>query len=207
MSSRVFICALVAILSISISTALAHGKTEAECLAAIRAGNRLISEDPNNYRGYASRGGAYGYLKKYDLAEKDLLKAISLNPTFAGLYAHLAAVYNETKRYKKAAIASRKAIELGADSEEAYNALLANLWMANYFDECVHKSDEVLVKFPEDAAAYFYRAIAKNALGKFAKSEVLSDLSKAHSLRPSDEGLTKMYNWAMEGKFQNLKSR
>lgn len=204
MSSRLFICALAS-LTLSLFSSIAHGKTEAECLEAIRVGNRLISEDPNNYRGYASRGGAYGYLKRYDLAEKDLLKAISLNQSFAALYAHLARVYYETKRYEQALKASQKVIELGADFQDSNDALLANLCMARHYEECVKKCNEVLSRFPNDSSAFFYRAISKNELGKFTKSEVISDLKEAHSLSPDNADFKRIYDLALAGKSIKLK--
>ncbi|MBK7746965.1 MAG: tetratricopeptide repeat protein [Candidatus Obscuribacter sp.] len=205
MSSRLLVCALVATLTLSFFASVAHGKTEAECLEAIRVGNRLISENPNNYRGYASRGGAYGYLKKYDLAEKDLLKAISLNRSFAALYAHLARVYYETKRYEQALKASQRAIDLGADFQDSNDALLANLCMARHYDECVKKCNEVLVRFPNDSSAFFYRAISKNELGKFTKSEVVSDLQEAHLLSPDNADFKRIYDLALAGKSIKLK--
>lgn len=206
-SSRLLSVGLLATLLLSLLGSDAHGKTEAECLVAIRVGNKLISEDPNNYRGYASRGGAYGYLKKYDLAERDLLKAISLNPSFAGLYAHLASVYCETRRYEQALAASRKVIELGVDLPEAYDALLGNLFMARHYAECLRKCNEVLVKFPSDPAAYYYRALCKNELGSFTKSEVLSDLAKAHSLKPDDLSIKGDYDDLKSGKSIKIKRR
>ncbi|MBP6349616.1 MAG: hypothetical protein KA392_08780 [Candidatus Obscuribacter sp.] len=207
MTFRLLVCALLAALTMSLVTSVALCKTEAECLEAIKAGNELIKKDPNDFRGYASRGCAYGYLKKHKMAEKDLLKAISIKPKEAGLYAHLAGVYLGMERYEEAVTASRKVVDLGGRSENNYNALLGNLCMAHKFDECMTKCDEVLSKFPKDAFAYFYRAISKNEIGTFPKSDVLSDLAEAHSLNPSDAGFKRIYDLALAGQYQKLNNR
>ncbi|MBL0188708.1 MAG: hypothetical protein IPP97_23540 [Candidatus Obscuribacter sp.] len=182
-------------------------ETDAEYRQYIEVGNKLIKENPDSYRGYACRGSAYGYLKKYDLAERDLLKALSLNPSYAGIYAHLASLYFETKRYEKSLFASRKVIELGSEAQESYDCLLANLCKSCLYDECLKKCDEVIAKFPNDASTYFYRAISKNELGTFDKGAVLSDLSKAHLLEPSDAGYKRVYDLARTGKSIHLIKR
>lgn len=200
MCSRFLVCTLLAALTMPLVTSVAQCKTEAECLEAIEVGNELVNENPSNYRGYASRGGAYNYLKKYDLAERDLLKAISLNPSFAGLYVHLGAVYYATRKYEQSLVAIRKAIELGADSQATYDSLLGSLCMSQHFEECLKKSDEVLAEFPTDGDAYFFRAVSKSELKGFTKADVLSDLSKAHSLKPEDEAVKRIYESALAGK-------
>lgn len=189
-----------AILSFLIFVLPAFGSSDTRYLEGIEAGNELIKKNPEDFSGYASRGCAYSYLKKYKLAETDLLKAISLKPNEAGLYAHLAGVYNSTRRYEKAVTATRKAIELGARSENAYNALIANLCLSNHFDECLSKCDDIILQYPTDAFAYFYRAICKNELNSFSKNEVLADLLKAHMLSPDDEGFKRLYEQALAGK-------
>ena len=136
-----------------------------------------------------------------------MLKALSLNPSYAGIYGHLASLYYETKRYEKAVAASRKLIELGEDGQVAYDGLLAHLCRARHYYECLKTCDEVLVKFPDDASAFFFRAISKNELGSFAKRDVLSDLTKAHILDPLDSSIKELYEMALAGKSIKLPSR
>jgi len=162
------------------------GQTKAEFLEAIEAGNELVKKNPDDFSGYASRGCGYEYLKRYDLAERDFLKAISLSPSTSEIYIHLAAIYNRTKQYEKAASASRKAVELGSHSEAALNALLVNLCLSKKFGECLTKCDEVIRQFPGDGIAYYLRAICKSELGGASNDAVLSDLAKATALRPKD---------------------
>ncbi|MBL0188700.1 MAG: hypothetical protein IPP97_23500 [Candidatus Obscuribacter sp.] len=207
MTSRVLLGTIVATaLCFSLGSA-AWCETDAEYRQFIEVGNKLIKENPDSYRGYACRGSAYNFLKKYDLAEKDLLKALSLNPSYAGIYGHLASLYYETKRYEKAVVASRKVVELGMITQESYDCLLANLCRARRYDECLKTCNEVLVRFPNDAGAYFFRAISKNELGSFSKSDVMSDLTKAHILKPEDSSIKLLYQRALAGKSINLPSR
>lgn len=193
-------CMVTALVSFVIYGLPASCASDTQFLEGIEAGNELIKKDPNDFSGYASRGCSYSYLKKYKLAESDLLKAISLKPDEAGLYAHLARVYSSTKKYEQAVTASRKVIELGVRNELSYNALIANLCMANHFDECRRKCDDIILQFPTDAFAYYYRAICKNELNSFSKKEVLADLLKAHTLKPEDDGFKRTYEQARVGK-------
>ena len=136
-----------------------------------------------------------------------MLKALSLNPSYAGIYGHLASLYYETKRYEKAVAASRKLIELGEDGQVAYDGLIANLCQAGHYDECLKTCDVVILRFPNDASAYFYRALSKNELGKFEGRDVVSDLSKAHLLKPEDSGFKRIYSLAQAGKSIKLIKR
>ncbi len=207
MTIKVLLRTLVATLLCSFLGSAALCETEAEYREFVKVGSKLIKENPDSYRGYAYRGSAYNFLKKYDLAEKDLLKALSLNPAYAGIYGHLASLYFETKRYEKAVAASRKVIELGVDGQVAYDGLLANLCKAGHYSECLKTCDEVIVKFPNDASAYFYRALSKNELGTFDGRDVVADLSKAHLLKPDDSGYKSVYDLAQAGKSIKLIKR
>lgn len=192
MSSRLFICAWAS-LTLSFFSSIAHGKTESECLVGIELGNDLIRKNPSDFRGYASRGCSYEYLKKYDLAERDILKALSLKPDESGLYSHLALIYMKTGRANDAVRASRKVIELGDRSKEAYNAELGALSSAKQYSECIKRSDEVLKKFPDDGVAYYYRAIYRDKLGLASKSDVLADLAQAKAFMPGDKVIEELY--------------
>lgn len=207
MNFRFLVRSLIAFYSLFVVQTSALGKTEAECLDAIKAGNELIQKNPNDYSGYASRGCGYEYLKKYDLAEKDLLKAISLRPDLSGLYGHLAFTCYETKRFEKAAVASRKAFELGAKGQSASNALLANLCMARHFEECLERCNEVISIFPNNGVAFYYRAICRNELAAASKEQILADLDKAKSLCPENVSIKELYTLAKAGKSIKLKYR
>lgn len=176
------------------------GKTEAEYLEAIEAGNSLIKAHPDDFRGYASRGCGYEYLKKFDLAEQDILKALTLSPRTAGLYNHLATIYFETGRYEQAANASLKSIELGNRSIESYKACLANLTASKQSKECLTLSEEVIRKFPNDGDSYYFRAISKIDLDMGTRQEILSDFKKATTLSPNDLQIRKEYDLFKRGK-------
>lgn len=193
MSLRALIWSLVAVLTLDSFGYAALAKTESECLVGIELGNELIKKSPSDYRGYASRGCSYEYLKKYELAERDILKALSLKPDEKGLYSHLAVIYLQTGRANDAISASRKVIELGDKSKEAYNAELGALSAAKQYSECIKRSDEVLKIYPENGVAYYYRAIYRDKLGLASKSDVLDDLTQARAFMPGDRVIEEEY--------------
>ncbi|MBL0188697.1 MAG: tetratricopeptide repeat protein [Candidatus Obscuribacter sp.] len=182
-------------------------RSDADFMEDIRLGSELIVKSPSDFRGYASRGCGYEHLKKYDLAEKDLLKAIDLKPEVSGLYCHLAAVYYEQGRYQEAASASAKVMELGDKSVEAYNSRLATLCMAQRYDECFDLCRDVIKQFPNNGTAYYFRAICRNVLSSGARREVLSDLAMAKRLKPGDQAIKKDYELFKSGKKLKTKLR
>ncbi|MBL0188696.1 MAG: hypothetical protein IPP97_23480 [Candidatus Obscuribacter sp.] len=199
MTFRLLVCALLTALTMSVVIPVAYSKTEAECLEDIRLGTELIKSSPNDFRGYASRGCAFGYLKKYDLAEKDILKALALKPGTAGLYSHLASVYHGLGRYEDAIKACRKSIEFGHRTQAAYNALLGSLYEAKHFEECITQSEMVLGTFPNDGRVFLYRALCKSELCKSSRKEILGDFEKALLLEPEDENIREQYEFYKKG--------
>lgn len=188
-----------AILSAGILFALFYNpsfaKTEAECLNAVEYGTYQIRKNPADFRGYACRGSAYVYLKKYELAEPDLLKAASLKPGEAGVYVHLTALYTNTKRDDLALVCIRKSIALGNRTESTYNLELAILNSAFKTEECLKLSEEVLRHYPQDSSAYYYLAVSKRIIATFSKEEIEADLNKAIALVPGDKPSIEELEW------------
>lgn len=186
---------LSAVIVCAFAVSPTFAKTEQECLNAVEYGTSQIKNNPQDFRGYACRGSAYVYLKKYDLAEKDLNRAVALKPDESGLYIHLASVYRNTQRYDRALSAIRKSISLGNLAQSTYDYELAILNTASRPQECLKRSSEVLKLFPDDASAYYYLAKSQRLLGIVSKDEIEGNLKRALALDPSDEYASAELKW------------
>jgi O-antigen ligase/Tfp pilus assembly protein PilF len=71
---------------------------------------------------YCDLGSVYLQLKRHDLAEIALKKALQINPDYANVHFRLGGVYLEQKRPLEAQEEFQKVIELAPDSPEAKNA-------------------------------------------------------------------------------------
>ena len=201
------IASLFGLLASLVFYAPASAESDSDCLRGIELGNALIEKSPSGFRGYASRGCGYAHFRQYDLAETDFLKAIELKPDMAGLYCNLSSTYYETRRYKDALSAIRKAIELGDRSEATQNAELSLLCLSMNYSECLRRADEVIKLFPADATAYYYRAVCNSELNQSSRRGVLSDLARANSLAPADKAIKCDYELFKSGKKLEPKNR
>ena len=62
----------------------------------------MIELEPNNSAAYVGRGAAYIYLKKYELAIKDLTRAVELNPNDSMAYYNRGICYQAIHNNEKA---------------------------------------------------------------------------------------------------------
>lgn len=80
---------------------------------------------------------------------------------------------------------------------------IGNLVNVNNFDEALEKCDQALVKYPEEADLYRWRATIKSSKGN--KEEAIKDFDKSLELKPDDDsvivlrGVCKMESGDMEG--------
>lgn len=166
-------------------------ETEAELNAGILQTTEALKTQPKNALAYSARGYCYLGLKKLDEAEKDLLKAVSLDSKNKDNYLQLACLYSLRKQYEKALTNVRLAMKFGSQSMNTYDMELAYLSSSGRAKECLKRCDEVLRRFPEDSNAFYFRAMSKQELGIGNDKEILSDLSTAVRLDPSAEGKKK----------------
>ncbi len=107
------------------------------------------------------------YLKKGDVptAEADFKKAIAIDPTLPGPYAHLAEIYNSEKQFDEAAKMSSKANELlgasatGGDATSTYNQGVI-LWNAGKAAEAQTYFEKATQLDPKMSEAFFQLGMA-----------------------------------------------
>jgi len=166
----------------------ALAETEAELEAGIVQTTEALKTQPGNALAYSARGYCYLGLKKLDQAEKDLLKAVALDPKEPGSFIQLSYLYILRKQYEKALSQVRKAIELGDQRVSTYNIELACLSSGGHSLECLRKCEALLKQFPDDSDALYYRAMSKQELKIGRDQDILSDLEKAVQLDPTAKG-------------------
>ncbi|MCA9409365.1 MAG: tetratricopeptide repeat protein [Candidatus Omnitrophica bacterium] len=83
----------------------------------------VILKSPNKARGYHNLGAAYIDNKQYDLAQKNLLRSIELDPTFSEAYSVLAQIFIDEGRLEEAKEQLVKALDLDPQSFAALNNL------------------------------------------------------------------------------------
>jgi O-antigen ligase/tetratricopeptide (TPR) repeat protein len=82
--------------------------------------NQLIEKFPNNPRYYYFLGTFYGNFGQFDLAEKNLLKAVELSPTKPAMRIPLVRLYNKFGQFDKAVKLSKETYELAPDKDDLW---------------------------------------------------------------------------------------
>lgn len=134
---------------------------------------------------YNNRGFAYFNIGDLKNAEKDLRKAIKLNPNYAMPYNNLGLVYSERKNYKEAARCYKKAIELDNDKEAklyAYDNMGLDSGAQGGLREAIEMHSKALQVDPKDASAMRNKARAHFYSGN--RSKALNGMKKARAVEP-----------------------
>jgi len=80
----------------------------------------LLSRHSDNAFGYNNRGCLYGYQEKYDLAVRDLNRAIKKNPRLMEAYCNRGLVYLKTGKWDKSITDFTTALQFQPDYGDAY---------------------------------------------------------------------------------------
>lgn len=86
----------------------------------LKVWQRVVDISPSHDRGYANIGMTLTSIGRYGEAEKNLIKAIRLNPKEVSVLNNLGIIYSKTKQYDKAVKLYKKIIELKEDYVQAY---------------------------------------------------------------------------------------
>jgi tetratricopeptide (TPR) repeat protein len=85
-----------------------------------KAYDLLLSGHSDFALGYNNRGCLYGYLEKFDLALRNINKAIKLNPRFMEAYCNRGLVYLKTQKWDKSIADFSIALQFQPDNADAY---------------------------------------------------------------------------------------
>lgn len=133
---------------------------------------------------YNDIGMCYFKLKKLDMAESYLTKAIEDTPTFANAYNNRGLVRGTMGKTQQAINDCTKAIELKPNYANAYFNRGQGYMNQKKYNDAISDFSKTIYYNPNDAEAYSKRGISYASIGKY--SDALSDLNKAIELNPRD---------------------
>lgn len=143
-----------------------------------------IARYPDSSRLYFERGGILYAMKQYELAGKDLHKAISLDPLQTDYYISLGEIALAAEALPAAGDAYRKALQLDPDNQMARLELAFVLVQQKRFGQAILQTDSLLAQDGKLVQAYGLKAQALEALNDTAQALTL--LKKSVALSPGN---------------------
>lgn len=150
----------------------------------LRSVTDSITQYPDSSRLYFERGGILYVMKEYQLAGKDLQKAISLDPLKTDYYISLGEIALAAGEFPAAEEAYRSALRLDSGNLMARLQLAFVLVQQKRFPQALAETDSLLTQDDKVVQAYGIKAQVLEALKDTAAA--LTFLKKAVSLAPSD---------------------
>jgi TolB-like protein/tetratricopeptide (TPR) repeat protein len=141
----------------------------AELLTQARAAaDSALEFDPELPEGYAARA-MVRFNADWDLAgaDRDLARAITLNPSYARAHQYRSEVLTALGRFDEAVSSARRALELDPLSAIASTTLGATLYYAGKYEDAIRQFEQTLAVHPDLTAAHWalgqtYRQIGRH---------------------------------------------
>jgi tetratricopeptide (TPR) repeat protein len=131
---------------------------------------RLRADDLAAAEDAVARAAAYRERGRADLAQRDLLNAVDLEPGNAAAWEALGKSHAAAGEFAAAAEACRKAVEIDPQAKTAWNALGVNEDERLRFPEAVEAFDKALAIDPEYTLALTNLALAYQKKGNYEKA-------------------------------------
>ena len=133
------------------------------------AADSALELDPELPEGYAARG-MVRFSLDWDLAgaDRDLVRAITLNPSYARAHQYRSAVLTAMGRFDEAVASARHAWELDPLSATESTTLGVRLYYAGNYREAIQQFERTLAAHPDDPVAHWglgetYRQMGRHA--------------------------------------------
>lgn len=143
-----------------------------------------IKQFPDSSGLYFERGGMLYVMKEYELAGKDIQKAIQLDPMKTDYYIALGEIGIASNRFDRANTAFHKALQLDKANLMARIQLSYSLFQQGNYKETILQTDTLLQKDKNFAEAYGLQSQAYRALKDTVKAFEL--MKKAVALAPGN---------------------
>lgn len=108
--------------------------------------NSFVTVDPNGYPLEVRTGNAYHELKNYQLALREMEKALKYNPYSATIYTNMGTIYTDMKLYMKAIECYEKALRINPAYDIALKNLAVNYFETGNYSECIKTLYKVDIK-------------------------------------------------------------
>lgn len=194
-----FVRAWIGLAEVSSIKALFLAGGEQMCKIADEAGDMALQLAPNNAGSYLARGYAHLASRRFVEAEKDLLKAIDLDPLLVRAYHYLGRAAQHQGHTVKAIEYFQKSVELDPDDYESPLMILSNYHKLGNPEGAlssarigVERAKRHLEDYPDNPRPYYLGAGGLLALGE--RDKALEWAARAHALAPEDS--VTLYNLA-----------
>jgi len=157
---------------------------------ALQEFDHVIELTPDNAAAYSNRGAVNSNLKKYDAAESDFLKSISLGPSYPA-YVNLGSLYNSEKKYADYAAMTEKALQYNDKDFRIWANLAAAYKMLGENDKAQAASARKLERLEAVVQIQPKDPIVQAALGiayaeQKLKAKALPHIQAALALAPTN---------------------
>jgi tetratricopeptide (TPR) repeat protein len=150
--------------------------------AAIADDTQGLRLEPRWWQGYFNRGQTYLSLKEWQASVGDLTVYIkhTARASCACAYYERGNAYFNLSEYARAYADHKQAIALGPVEAGYFERLGADAYVMGKYEEAIAASTVSLDADPSDAFSYYYRGMAREAIGD--KSGALADLQESVQL-------------------------
>jgi TolB-like protein/DNA-binding winged helix-turn-helix (wHTH) protein/Tfp pilus assembly protein PilF len=133
-------------------------------------------------------------------ADKDIRRAIELNPSYADAHRLRAEALWQTGRLNEAIAESKRTLELDPLSLDNNDALGVEFFLARQFDQAIEQEGKVLELDPNFIDAYYFRGVSY--VKKSMYKEGMAEFEKGMAISPvNPEALTGLgYGYAVTGR-------
>ena len=115
-----------------------------EALSQIERLNKAILSDSSNAKLYGNRATYYMTIQKYDLAERDFIKSLDMNPNDATIWDNYGTLKSRQNDYTGAYSAYSKAVELSPSDAQFLNNAGWSLLNVGQFEEAIKYFDKAI---------------------------------------------------------------
>ena len=172
---------------------------------ALKYFNLCIEKYPENYPSIYYRACALLELKRYEEAERDIRKIITLKPAEAkGLFLQIE-LYDKTKEPSLLIQTADAILKLGNYNYQALVSRAAGYMDMEKYDLAIEDLDNTIRMEPDNALGYNHRGLTYAHLGEFGKA--FEDFEISEKLDPGNPHLYlhKGIAYYLEGKYEKAK--
>lgn len=134
-----------------------------------------IKRHPQHSLAYTKRGVRYLWLGESVLAQRDLLKAIELDPNNAEAHDDLGVVLAQQKHYKQAITHFNRAVEIENNYQKAYHNLAMAYYLVGMDALALKQVEHSLILAPESRDSLLLKSEILKAMGQLEQAAAIKE--------------------------------